>query len=124
MSAFDELSGPDQHLAQRLQSSLHSGENLDGVTAAQLRAARARAVATVRPRSHGWWLTSGGLTAAVLIAVALVVGLPRGTSPGVGEAGTDAQAEVFEVLTDDVETDFYEDLDLYRWLGRTEDGAA
>jgi hypothetical protein len=50
---------------------------------------------------------------------------PQSTTPGAGSGSARApQAEALDVLTDDVDADLYEDLDLYRWLEREHDGAA
>jgi len=124
MSSFDDLPEPDRELARSLQSSLRADEALDFVTASRLRAARARALDTARPAQRGWWYASGGLTAAAVIAAVIVLRVPQPTLPHPSDAGSTAQADAIEVLTDDVDADFYEDLELYRWLDRNHDGAA
>jgi hypothetical protein len=111
MSEFEELDERDRALAQRLRVQLRASEDLDYVTQARLSAARARAVArvgeTTASRHTGWWVATGGLTAAAVLAVMLVLRTPQSVAP---------TADAFELLTDDVDPEFYQDLDLYQWL--------
>jgi hypothetical protein len=118
---LDELGEGERALALRLRAMLRESETTDVGTAARLAAARARALDAPRPTVPRWLWAPGGLTAAAILA-ALVVqsGLP-GRQPG--DARELAAAEALEVLTDEVDADFYEDLDLYRWLAE-EDGRA
>jgi hypothetical protein len=124
MSTFDDLPEPERELARSLRTTLRAGDHLESVTASRLRAARARALAAPRPATRGWLYASGGLAAAAIVAAVIVLRMPSVTLPNVVEAGTTAQAEAIEILTDDVDADFYEDLELYRWLDRNRDGAA
>jgi hypothetical protein len=124
MSTFDELPDAERQLAQSLRASLRADEDLDFVTASRLRAARARALAAPRPAPRGWLYASGGLTAAAIVAAVIVLRMPLPTLPHAAETGTTAQADAIEILTDDEDADFYEDLELYRWLDRNHDGAA
>lgn len=128
MTGFDELSPHDEALAAGLRAGLRQRETaLDIGTTVRLRAARARAVgAAGEPaRRTSWLYASGGLATAVAIATLLVL-RPSQVGPTSATDGSAhaARAEAFEVLTDDVDADFYEDLDLYRWLERGRDGAA
>jgi hypothetical protein len=123
MSDFEELDERDRALAQRLRQRLRAGEELDYVTQARLSAARARAVAAaevvrghaVAPRHTGWW-AAGGLAAAAALAVLLVVRTPHAVVP--------ATADALELLTDDVDPEFYQDLDMYQWLADSGAGSA
>ena len=124
MTAFDELPDADQQLARSLQASLRASEELDFVTASRLRAVRARALSGMRRPARGWLYASGGLTAAAVVAAILVLHSPHPAAPLSGESPAGAQAEALDVLTDDVDADFYEDLELYRWLAASHDGDA
>jgi hypothetical protein len=124
MSTFDELPDAERLLAQSLRTSLRADEELDFVTASRLRAARARALATPRHAPRGWLYASSGLAAAAIVAAVIVLRMPGPALPHAVEAGATAQADAIEILTDDVDADFYEDLELYRWLDRNHDGAA
>ena len=124
MTAFDDLSAQDQELARSLQATLRANESLDYVTAAKLRAARARALSHTKRAARSWLFASSGLTAAAIVAVVLVLRMPHSGVPVATEAPASSQVEALDVLTDDVDADFYEDLDLYQWLARNQDGAA
>jgi hypothetical protein len=112
MSDFNDLDERDRALASQLQPRLRASEELDAITQARLSAARARAVAQAfdktSPRHTGWWLASGGLTAAAVLAVMLVLRTPQAVAP--------TTADTLELLTDDVDPEFYQDLDMYQWL--------
>jgi hypothetical protein len=123
MSDFEDLDERDRALAQRLQARLRAREDLDHVTQAKLTAARARAVAvgvargtTTAPRLTGWWLATGGMTAAAVLAAVLVLRTPHSVVP--------TTADTLELLTDDVEPEFYQDLDMYQWLADSGEGSA
>ncbi|MEO8307711.1 MAG: hypothetical protein ABI616_06685 [Pseudomonadota bacterium] len=115
MSDLEELDERDRALAQRLRAQLRASEEVDYITQAQLSAARARAVAAT-PRHTGWWLATGGFTAAAVLAVMLVTRTPQPVLPGTADA--------LELLTDDVDPEFYQDLDLYQWLAESGEGSA
>jgi hypothetical protein len=119
MSDFDELNEHDRALAQRLRAQLRASEELDYVTQAKLASARARAVAaagaTAAPGNAGWW-AAGGLTAAAVLAAVLVLRTPHSAMP--------ATADALELLTDDVDPEFYQDLDMYQWLADSGAGSA
>jgi hypothetical protein len=107
MTDFDDLDERDRALAQKLRTQLRASEDLDYVTKARLSAARARALAASR-RPAGWWFATGGLTAAVLLAVVMVVRIPQAAAP--------TMADALEMMTDELEPEFYQDLDMYQWL--------
>ena len=115
MNDFDDLDERDRALARKLRSQLRASENLDYVTQAKLSAARARAVADAR-RPAGWWFATGGLTAAALLAVVLVLRMPQTAPP--------STADSLELMTDELEPEFYQDLDLYQWLADSEADSA
>ena len=119
MSEFDELDEHDRDLARRLRAQLLASEELDPVTRARLAAARARAVGesgATAARHTGWWLATGGLTAAAVLAVMLVLRTPQSAVP--------TTADSLELLTDDVDPEFYQDLDMYQWLAESGAGSA
>jgi hypothetical protein len=115
-----ELDQPQRELAQALRSALRESEQLDYVASAKLRAARARALEAGQGRDRRWLLASGGLTAAAIFAALLMTTLrPHATRPAdsaLFETAEAQQADALDVLTDDNDPDFYEELDLYRWL--------
>jgi len=106
MNEFEDLDPADRALAQKLQERLRATEDLDYVTRAKLSAARARAVSAL-PRRTTWWMATGGLTAAAVLAVVLVLRMPQATT---------TTADALELMTDELEPEFYQDLDLYQWL--------
>jgi hypothetical protein len=110
---LEELGKSERELAEHLRKTLRESETVDPATAAQLSAARARALQS--PGKHEgrrWVWVPAGLTAAAVVAALLVQLAPHRLS-GEGETAT---AEALEVLTDDVDTELYEDLEMYRWL--------
>lgn len=125
----------DCAFAQRLRDQLRESETLDYVTAARLSAARRRALAgeagsawlrsSWGPRASGRWsvLVSAG---AAALALLIAVWMPTQTPPALeAERAMPrmAQADTFEVLLDENELEFYEDLDLYRWLSEDAGGS-
>jgi hypothetical protein len=119
---LDELDEAHRVAALKLRAALRRSEHVDAATSSRLASARALAVAASGPRAPTRWLwASGGLTAAAAVAALLLVqfgALQRWRSDPAEVNAADAM----EVLTDDVDADFYEDLDMYRWLA--EDGRA
>ena len=115
---FEELDDTQRAAAHALRSILRGSERVDPLTASRLASARARAVAESTPaRSghHRWLWASGGLTAAA-VAVAAILLQFGALQRFRGEPVESPQAEAIEVLTDDMDSDFYEDLDLYRFI--------
>ncbi|MEY4760924.1 MAG: hypothetical protein RLZZ200_780 [Pseudomonadota bacterium] len=128
MTRFDELPEQTRQLAGSLQAGLRQQETrLDRQTVAALREARAHALSAAhRPAIRpGWLYASGGLATAAAVALVLVL-QPSGPVAGLSTENSvrAAGTEAIDVLTDDVDADFYEDLELYRWLDRGHDGAA
>jgi len=115
MTEFEDLDERDRALAKKLRAQLLANEDLDFVTRAKLSAARARAVAESR-RPAGWWFATGGLTAAALLAVTLVLRVPQPAAPTI--------ADSLELMTDELEPEFYQDLDMYQWLADSEADSA
>jgi hypothetical protein len=125
VSSFDELSPEEQDFAHKLRAGLRSQDaQLDELTTARLRAARRRAVdASTQRGAPRWLFASGGVAAAATIgALLLLQPMHQGSVPASGSHA--APLDALEVLTDEVDAEFYEDLDLYRWLEREHDGAA
>jgi hypothetical protein len=110
MTDFEELDERDRALARKLRAQLRASEDFDYVTQARLSAARARAVAASR-RPAGWWFATGGLTAAAVLAVVLVLRVPQTAAP--------TTADSLELMTDELEPEFYQDLEMYQWLADT-----
>lgn len=108
----DGLSPQERELAQSLRRALRESEQLDYVTASKLAAARARAL---QPARGGWNWAAGSGAIAAMLAVAILA--PWHTPQPPAAATTDtAQLEAFDVLGDDMEPEFYEDLEFYQWL--------
>ena len=115
MSDLDELDPQQRRQAARLREQLREGDELDFVMRSKLAAARARALEVVAPRT-GWWYATGGVAAAAVLALLLV--LPRGGPEAV------PSYDALEVMTDELEPEFYQDLDLYRWLAEDPENRA
>lgn len=116
------LDAGDRAFAQRARAALRASEQLDYVTAMRLQAVRRRALD--RARRHRWpWLGPAGLIAT---ALALAVWLPEqpGVAPLPSAVTTQlAHAELVEILLDENDPEFYEDLDFYRWLSEDAGGS-
>jgi ornithine cyclodeaminase/alanine dehydrogenase-like protein (mu-crystallin family) len=112
---FDELDDAQRALALKLRASLRDSERVDATTAAKLAQARAFAVSQATPSRSPLLWASGGLTAALLVAAVLLL-QTGGLAPWRAETQDSSVADAFDVLTDDVDAELYEDLDLYRWL--------
>jgi hypothetical protein len=113
---LDDLDEAQRAAALSLRSALRESERVDAVTASKLAAARARAVAEAVPVAPRRWLwASGGLTAAAVVAALLLL-QPGALQRWRGEPAEAATADAIEVLTDDLDADFYQDLDLYRFI--------
>ncbi len=113
---FDELDDAMRATALSLRSTLRASERVDARTASRLASARAEAVAQSGTAGAPRWMwASGGLTAAAVVAAVLLLqfGTLQRWRPDRAE---NAAADAIEVLTDDVDSDFYEDLDLYRFI--------
>ena len=112
---LEELDEAQRELALKLRGTLRDSENVDVVTSSRLARARARALAESAPPPRPTWIwASGGLTAAAIVAALLLQsgGLQRWRA----EPAEASAADAIEVLTDEMDADFYEDLELYRWL--------
>lgn len=109
MSEFEELTPDEARLAAELRQQLRAGDELDEASRSRLAAARAYALDAAAPRRGGpLFAAAGSLAAAVVLAV--LIFMPQADSPEV-------QAyDAIEVVTDEFEPEFYEDLDLYRWI--------
>ncbi len=108
---LDELDEEQRALALQLRTTLRNGEHVDAATAARLAQARSDAVANSRPgpsRSPWWWATGTAAALALVGVLVLKPAPPASTEPSAVDA--------LEVMTDELDADFYEDLDLYRWL--------
>lgn len=112
-----DLPPSERALALRLRQRLRDSESLDFVTTSRLSAARARALdGRDAGRRSTWWWASGGLAAAAVAVIAVLVFAPALRTPGV--VAEPAAADSLDILTDDVDPELYEDLELYRWLAQ------
>ena len=114
---FEEMDERQRALARRLRKTLRDSEEApDPIASARLAQARARAVAATTRTRPRLWVFGGGLTAAVLLVALLVLSPPlQQITPETSET---AALEAMDVLTDDLDNDFYEDLEMYRWLAQ------
>ncbi len=99
---------------------LRAGPRIDPATAAELRAARARALAVGTPRRLGWMVPAGACAAAALVAFTLWQPL-RGPTVATRAAPVGDTAESAQVLPPDADqTDpaLYQNLDFYAWLAQ------
>ncbi|MET0292517.1 MAG: hypothetical protein ABW136_09155 [Steroidobacteraceae bacterium] len=115
---FEELDESQRALAARLRSTLRDSERSDPVSSTRLARARAAAMAAAgdrgSPRVLAWIWAPGSAAVAVLAALLfLQPGKPLGTSHDGVESNA---ADALEVMTDELDNDFYEDLEMYRWL--------
>ena len=121
----EEAQGKDRQasgegaFADALRDRLLASEALDYVTASRLAAARKRALAPVATPWR-WWLASGGSLAAAALVALLMFGAPK--HQALHEPVEISSADAFDLMTDEEDADFYEDLDLYRWLSETPAG--
>jgi len=118
----DDLTAEERAWADDAGRALRASENsLDAVTLMRLRAARARAVAEAAPRAlpQRWGWAIPAALAAGLLAVVVAPQLTLTRAPAVNVAET----ETLDVLTDEMDPEFYENLDLYLWLEESSDSA-
>jgi hypothetical protein len=95
-------------------SALRASERVDAVTSARLSAARARAIAAAGSSpAYRAWALSAAIAAALLLAVALP---NRAPPPAAAPPADVAAGDAVELLTDDQDPQFYQDLELYQWL--------
>jgi hypothetical protein len=116
-----DLDTEERRWADRAGKALRESEaQLDAVTVARLRAARARAME--RAAAPAAWtlpglLPAGGIGAAALaVAVLAWTLLPRGGSVPEVDPVNLAGVDALELLTDEQGPEFYQNLDLYLWL--------
>lgn len=108
----------ERELSDALRRTLRESESIDYVTASRLSAARKRAMATAGHGASRWQRAamSGALLAALLIAVFAPW---RNLTPDAPAVSADtAHLESLDVLGDEMEPEFYRDLDLYQWLAQ------
>ena len=121
----NDLTTEERHWADRAGKALRESEtHVDAVTAARLRAARARALERVASEaSSSWapalpgltWLNGMGAGATLGIALLAWALLPR--TAAVPEVAVNlAGVNALELLSDEQGPEFYQDLDLYLWL--------
>lgn len=115
----DRQAGGEGALADALRDRLRDSEALDYVTASKLAAARKRAIEPAST-SWRWWLASGGSVAAAALVAMLMFGAPR--QQPMHEPVEVSAADALDLMTDEEDADFYEDLDLYRWLSEAPAG--
>jgi len=101
----------EQDFLDKAKAALDEGvEQFDALTLARLRSARRRALESTRRRSP-WWIPAGGLAAASIAVLAVVLWFKP-----VGSDLVAANVEDIELLTTADNLELYEELDFYRWL--------
>ena len=133
----NDLTTEERRWADSAGKALRESEtHVDAVTAARLRAARARALERVASAPSWTWVAPampglpwlGGIGAGATLGIALLAWalLPR--TAAVPEVAVNlAGVNALELLTDEQGPEFYQDLDLYLWLeesGEVVDGRA
>ena len=108
----------EQEWIRRARRALRNSEDeLSGATRARLRAARARALAGARHVAR--WPV---LAAAVAAGIGAWLLVPRqAVVPPIAEPVNAVAMDALDVMADDMGPEFYENLEMYRWL---EDEAA
>lgn len=103
-------------LQQELIDALdRRAQDLDGATLSRLRRARAEAIDQAQSASllqgrSGWGLAAAGLVTSLLLVTALLPGLFRSTAPA------EADDDLLEIATLDVDLEVVEHLEFYEWL--------
>lgn len=117
MSRFDDLDPRQGAFARSLRDRLRVEQPLDDKTAAQLAAARRKAVAAVGQPGRLWRHGLDGLAiASVLVMLALVLPVGRWLHPA-APAGLDPVEASIEALA----PEFAEDPQLLQWLAGEQD---
>lgn len=110
-----EWSKEDREFADAVAQALRASERLDAAVGARLAAARARALdAAGRPRPPPWAWTLSGAVAASLLVFALLPWRESATAPA-----DIATVEALDVLTDEMDPEFYQNLELYQWMAES-----
>jgi len=112
----------EKYFLGKVKDLLNEGmENLDSQTRLRLEHVRIRALRSAAEKRSRFftpqrWIMVGGFATATMAAMVLFFWLH--TSPGVLPA---KHFEDFEIITSKEQTDFYQNLDFYRWLATNED---
>jgi hypothetical protein len=117
----------DQVLCTRFRRALAAEvDRLDADTRVRLRQARLRALAAADGRRgtvfdviHAWrWLTGGGLAVAAAVVAAIAIWLTQPRDPHILKS-----AEDVEIVAAQEQLELCEDLEFYRWLATSGEGA-
>lgn len=117
----NDLTVEEQRWSDRAGKALRDSEaQLDAVTVARLRAARANALERAAAPSWSWAMpelrTLGGVGAALAVGVLAWTLVPRPAPVAPVATVNLAAADALELVTDEQGPEFYENLDLYLWL--------
>lgn len=122
MSDLTDLDDTQRQLARTLRSQLLASEGVDPTINARLALLRQRALAAP-PRAGRAWLTGlDGLAVAALLLV-LVIVVPPQFPPFAAAPVSATSAEPVEVLAEEPEPEFYQDLELLQWLAHAPDSS-
>ena len=121
MTDLNDLDVTQQPLARALRSQLRAAETVDAATSARLALLRQQALSTPRRLGKAWLSGIDGLaitTLLVMLGLVLPQQLPQFSS---GQAGDSNNLETVEVLAEEPEPEFYQDLDMLQWLAHETD---
>lgn len=106
----------EREFTDRVRKALRESEQLDYVTASRLSSARKRALESGRNPRWQWAAISGALAAALVVAV--FAPWRSFELPDPPASADSAHLEVLDILGDEMEPEFYRDLELYQWLSQ------
>jgi len=121
MTDLNDLDLEQQQLARALRNELRAAEAVDAATSARLSLLRQQALSSPRRLGKAWLSGIDGLAiTAVLVVLGIVLPqqLPQFSS---GQASDSTNSETVEVLTEEPEPEFYQDLDMLQWLAHEGD---
>jgi hypothetical protein len=121
MTDLNDLPVTQQQLARALRNQLRATETVDPATSARLALLRQQALSTPRRLNKSWLSGIDGLAITALLVVLAIVlpqQLPRFSS---GQASDSINLETVEVLSEEPEPEFYQDLDMLQWLAHETD---
>jgi hypothetical protein len=121
MTDLNDLDVTQQPLARALRSQLRAAETVDAATSARLALLRQQALSAPLRLGKAWLSGIDGLAiTAVLVVLAIVLPQQLPSFPS-GLSHDSNNLETVEVLTEEPEPEFYQDLDMLQWLAHETD---
>ena len=117
MSDLTDLNDTQRQLARTLRTQLRASEAVDPTISARLALLRQQALAAPGRTGRAWLTGIDGLAVAALLLVLVIVLPPQFPSMSTTPA-SDNSIESVEVLTEDMEPEFYQDLEMLQWLAQ------